>query len=422
MPNERFIMTYPAPRHGLFAVFILVSLTLNLLFFVISAERQQKERYERSIQAEAVAIAEELSAPLSINDRISMSVVANRYIRGDDVAFVGVYDVNDNLLVPVGKETNGHAVKEVVTGSQSVLGYVTVQTHEINRAKIISDNWMYLVGVSFLHALLLLIYGYVARPTDAICTEISHDVRNRLLAKGLLYDVNQKNHAHSSGDPIGTQTGSSSTHHAKHDTPPTQSEPSHQAQSEHTYVIQARFDDPKDLLATVSNQTKNVYFSLCHQLLSKATTELLALPVFHGVSVESISPFDDQGCRIVLSGKDKYSKSALASILLARLALMLNQTIYDKHRELKRFALPIRTYVSDVARQDEVVSVGIKHRKTPLVLMPNRVITDLSSHGNFLKLADPISVAERECRHLRHVSVSHAETLERVRDKVLLSG
>lgn len=144
--------------------------------------------------------------------------------------------------------------------------------------------------------------------------------------------------------------------------------------------------------------------------------------MFHGVSVESISPFDDQGCRIVLSGKDKYSKSALASILLARLALMLNQTIYDKHRELKRFALPIRTYVSDVARQDEVVSVGIKHRKTPLVLMPNRVITDLSSHGNFLKLADPISVAERECRHLRHVSVSHAETLERVRDKVLLSG
>ena len=58
MPNERFIMTYPAPRHGLFAVFILVSLTLNLLFFVISNERQQKERYERSIQAEAVAIAE----------------------------------------------------------------------------------------------------------------------------------------------------------------------------------------------------------------------------------------------------------------------------------------------------------------------------------------------------------------------------
>lgn len=421
MPSERFVMTYPAPRHGLFAVFILASLSLNLLFFVISTERQLEERYERSTQAEAMSIAEELSAPLGINDRISMSVVANRYIKGDDVAFVGVYDVNDNLLVPVGKETDGFVAREVVTGSQSVLGYVTVQTHEINRAKIISGNWMYLVGVAFLHALLLLIYGYVARPTDAIRIEISHDVRNRLLAKGLLYDVNQKNHAHSSGDPISTHSPSG-THHAKHDTPPTQSGSPNQTQSEHTYVIQARFDDPNDLLATVGNQTKNVYFSLCHQLLSQATKELLALPVFHGVSVETISPFDDQGCRIILSGKDKYSKSALASILLARLTLMLSQTIYDKHRELKRFALPMRTYVSDIARQDEVVGVGIKHRKTPLVLLPNRVITGLSPHGNFLKLADPISVAERECRHLRHVSASHAETLERVRDKVLLSG
>ena len=84
--------------------------------------------------------------------------------------------------------------------------------------------------------------------------------------------------------------------------------------------------------------------------------------------MESISPFDDRGCRIVLSGKDKYSKSALASILLAHLILMLNQIIYDKHRELKRFALPMRTYVSDMTRQDEVAGVGIKHRKTPYLV------------------------------------------------------
>lgn len=416
-------MTYTAPRHGLFAVFILASLTLNLLFFVISTEQQLEERYERSTQTQAVAIAEELSAPLGINDRISMSVVANRHIRGDDVAFVGVYDVNENLLVPVGKETDGFIAKEVVTDSQSVLGYVMVQTHEINRAKIISDNWMYLVGVAFLHVLLLLIYGYLARPTNAIRIEIAHDVRNRLLAKGLLYDASQKNHAHTheSDSPIGDSDDSSGTPHAKHDTSPTQVSPN-QAQNEHTYIVQARFDDPNDLLTTVANQTKSVYFSLCHQLLSKATTELLALPVFHGVSMESISPFDDRGCRIVLSGKDKYSRSALASILLAHLILMLNQIIYDKHRELKRFALPMRTYVSDMTRQDEVAGVGIKHRKTPLVLLPNRVMTGLLPHGNFLKLANPVSVAERECHHLRHLSISHAKSLEQVRDKVLLSG
>lgn len=423
-------MTYSAPRHGLFATIILISLTLNVLFFVLSSERQLTVRHELTAQKEALLLSQELSTPLGINDRISISVLANRYIQADDVAFIGVYDINDNLLVPVGKESSGFIARETVTSKSSVLGYVTVQMHAVNRAEIISNNWVYLVSVAFLHAILWLLYGYLAKPSAQLRLQIAHDVRNRLLAKGLLHDVSH--HKHDGNQPQYIINEDNNVH-TPHETnkgstdvtpiismPPDKTNDTNNS-TEHQFITQIRFDDPNELLATVSKQTKSAYFSLCRQLVSQATHELLTKPIFHDVSVIDITQFDNNGCQITLAGRNKYSKTALAAIMLAQLVLMLNHAIYGKHRELKRFALPMHTYISDHARKQDIIKVGSKHRKSPLALLPSTVIMSLSSHGSFIKLSDPLSVAERETRHVRYLSLSHVETLEQARDKVLLS-
>lgn len=408
------IMTYPAPRQGLFAIIILISLTLNLLFFVINAQKQLSTRFESTARKEAILLAEELAAPLSINDRISISVLANRYIQADDLAFIGVYDINENLLVPVGKESTGFIAKEVVANKSNVLGYVMVQAHETNRAHIISQNWIYLTAVAFLHAILWLLYGYLARPSNELRLSIAHDVRNRLLAKGLLHEVshrpddkpNTTTNTPNIKQPIATPDVSG---HGKKEVNPNQ------------FVVQIRFEDPNRLLDTVSQQTKNAYFSLCHRLILNATKELLSQSQFAQINLEHMSEFSDDGCRIVLSGQGKNHQTALSAIMLSHLILLLSQTIYAKHRELKRFALNMRTYVSDTAHQKDIISVGAKHRKTPLVLLPPQIIVALSSHGSFIRLPNPMSVAERECRHARHLGVSYVETIEQLRDKVLLS-
>ncbi len=413
-------MTHTAPRLGLFAIITLISLTLNLLFFVLHTERQLIDKQSKSAEQQALMLSQELIAPLSIHDRISMSVIANRYLQVGDLAFVGVYDANDHIIVPLGLESSaGVLAEEMITNNESVLGKVVVHTNPISRAQIISDNWMYLLGVALLHVLLWVVYGYVARPSPKLRLQIAQQVRERLLAKGLLEATKEDGHAaydkqegDTSGSPkegelmFGTHSTTEEHIDGKYD----------------RFVVQVRFDDPNRLLETIGQQTKAIYFSLCQQLAVKAAEEMVALPVFSGVSIQSVSDFDEKGCQITLVGRQELSKPALASVMLAHLIIMLNRVIYDKHRELKRFALPVRTYVSDADRQEDVRGVGIKHKENPLVLLPTTCITSLVHQGNFQKVSSPTSVAERESYYVRQLSKSNAERLEGLRDKILMSA
>lgn len=410
-------MIYSAPRRGLFAIIILISLALNVLFFVIHSERELNARDKLTAQREASLLAESVATALSINDRIGMSVLANRHIRADEVAFIGIYDAHDNLLVPIGSESTGITIREPVTNRSNILGHVVIQLHNTNRAEIISQSWVYLLAVTFLHIVLWLMYGYLARPTNKLRLEIAHDVRNRLLAKGLLYDAKHGHHDFSENSPD-LETKPTSHHNVKEQNTPKSTA---FAVNMDSIVVQILFDDPHELMSTVSNQTKQVYFSLCQQLTHKAIKEMLAKPLFYGVSLNQIGEFNEKGCQIMLSGQDRYSKTALAGVMFAHLMLLLNQIIYAKHRELKRFALNIRTFVSCPDRQEEVVGVGVKHRETPLVLLPAKTLETLLVHGDFDKLTDPLSVAERECRHSKNISLSHVQTIEQVRDKILSS-
>ncbi len=418
-------MTYTAPRLGLFAIITLVSLTLNLLFFVLHTQRQLTDKQASNAQQQVLLLSQELATPLSINDRISMSVVANRYLQLGNLAFVGVYDVNDRIIVPLGLESSsGVLAEEMITNHDNVLGKVVVHTTPVSRAQIISDNWIYLAAVALLHIFLWFVYSHMARPSKSLRLEIAHQVRDRLLAKGLLETV--KHDSHASQDEAESGNHSSSDDgimlHDKDGSLERQISKTYLEDKGNKLVVQVRFDDPNQLLDTIGQQTKTLYFSLCQQLVEKATQELAALPVFSGVAIHEVSDFDDDGCQIVLVGKNEFAKSALASVMLARLILMLNRVIYDKHRELKRFALPVRTYVSDVSRQMDVLGVGVKHKEGLLVLLSPKHIASLAQHGNFQKMFSPTSVAERECRYVKQLSESNVERLEKLRDKVLMSA
>jgi hypothetical protein len=186
-------------------------------------------------------------------------------------------------------------------------------------------------------------------------------------------------------------------------------------------AVQIRFEDPDDLLSAVSHHTKSTYFNLCNQILVKAVQELLKLPVLSGVSLHSLNDYDDNGTTVLLKADNRHAKATTAGVMLARLIVMLNQIVYDKHRELKRFCLTTRGMVSDFEHQKEIVAVSKNHRERVLILIPEAGIIEAKSYVNFERLSKPRTALERQSYYLKLVSESTLQRLFQVRDAVLLS-
>lgn len=436
-------MTYFAPRQGLFAVIILVSLVLHVLFFVISQEYEQNKQQYATAQREALLIAEEIAIPLNSLDRVSISIIANRYLNHDNIDFIGVYDSEDNLIVPVGKESPDPTIStETITLKNQVLGKVAVHTHTVNRAQIISRNWLFLASIFVIHIILWLAYGYVARPSKNMLTKIAEDMRLRLLSSNILPDPPD-----TSSEPViaptdrpeltptdktdkTNQTDKTDKEKHNHNKPsstpnkpvetPYNKEPIRQ-EDKNYIAVQIRFDDNNELLHTLSQHTKLAYFSLCTQLLTRATHELLKLPVIGGVSLLRIDDYNDNGAMVILQADNPHGKTATAGVMLARLMIILNQIVYDKHRELKRFALPIRTMVSNLSCIDEILAISKKHRERVLILVSELDLIQLNTYVVLDKLHNPTTINEHECRWLKSVTDPTAERLEKLRNAVLLS-
>ncbi|MDO4896807.1 MAG: hypothetical protein Q3971_05525 [Moraxella sp.] len=417
-------MTYFAPRQGLFAVIMLVSMSLHLLFFVLGQEHTLSQQQQAIAQQKATLIAEEITIPLHAQDRVSVSVITSRYIKDEQVDFIGVYDSNDSLIVPVGKESpQSFTIKEPITLHNQVLGSVAVHAHTINRAEIISKNWLFLVAVFALHVFIYLSYGYVARPSKNMLAKIAEDMRLRLLNSNVLPASLPVSPPSPPLEPI---THQDSPKHDGDDNVPEPDIPSSSSDipapiSNNYIMIQIQFDDADGLMSTVSHHTKSAYFALCTQLLNKAVHELLQLPVVSGVSLFGIDDYSEQGAVVVLKADNRHAKVATAAMMLARLMILLNQIVYDKHRELKRFGLPVRAMVSDIDHKEHILQVAKKYKERILILVGETDLSQLSTYGELDKLINPTTIYERECRWLKAVSESTAKRIETVRDTVLLS-
>ena len=323
-------MTYFAPRQGLFAVIILISMSLHLLFFVVSQDYTQSKQRQAIAEHKALLIADEIAIPLNAQDRISVSVIANRYIKDNQVDFIGVYDSKDNLIVPVGKESPQNFVaNESITLHNQVLGSVVVHTHAVNRAEIISQNWVFLSAMFVLHIIIALIYGYIARPSKNMLKKIADDMRSHLLNSNVYSAISSAPPQDDvvitpvSPSPVSpsndtdqqtTVTSTPSPKENKDDSQP----PKNSTKSSHM-VIQIRFDDANNLMATVSHHTKVAYFSLCTELLNRAVVELLKLPVVSGVSLLEIDDYSEKGATVTLKADNRHAKVAVAAMMLAKL-------------------------------------------------------------------------------------------------------
>ncbi|WP_440453719.1 hypothetical protein [Psychrobacter sp. ASPA161_9] len=173
-------MTYLAPRQGLFAIIILVSFCLQTLLLVISTDQQLTKSREQKGEQMVAQLIDEARLSLENKDRVSLSVIANRYTSEQDVARIVIKDSNDEILVPVGNAPmqQGDTISQMATKGDAVIGSVALTLKDISKGEIIAMQWPFVIGSLIFHLFLWLLYGYVARPTKEQINALSRDIQD----------------------------------------------------------------------------------------------------------------------------------------------------------------------------------------------------------------------------------------------------
>ncbi|MGP9519343.1 MULTISPECIES: hypothetical protein [unclassified Psychrobacter] len=476
-------MTYLAPRQGLFAIILLVSFCLQTLLLVISTDQQLSN--SRALKGEQMVaqLIDEARLSLENKDRVSLSVIANRYTSEQDVTRILIKDNNDEILVPVGNAPmqQGDTIRQIATNGDAVIGSVALTLKDVSKGEIITMQWPFVIGTMLLHLLLWLIYGYLARPTKEQINALSRDIQE--LYRDQYRPVDQRgydreierqstgqsathladsqiasdNTANAAADKV-TNTRKFNVHNEVNEYLRTQqsqdagsdtdnlAETSEGGESEvadtdsaaskaasHTsklsasrsvdsVTVQVGFHDEFNMLERLAPAQRLPYLALCTQLLNQAVTELLKQPLLLGVSAMNEAHFEDNGASVVLKADNSHAKVALAGVMLAKLYLMLNKIIHDKHIELSRFALPAKAGVSDEAQSEPMTHLlqSIGKKEQLLILLPNAGLKQISNHVQVHSLMRPTTVYERECAIFDGANDSLIQRLADVRNAVLM--
>ncbi len=485
-------MTYLAPRQGLFAIIILVSFCLQTLLLVISTDQQLSNSRELKGEQMVAQLIDEARLSLENQDRVSLSVIANRYTSEQDVSRLVIKNNKDEILVPVGNAPlqQGETISQIATNGDAVIGSVALTLKEVSKGEIITMQWPFVIGSMILHLLLLLVYSYVARPTKEQINTLSHEIENIHRDQYALSAQTRSRYRNDADSdnisepsivvantadtanvaPVSTSNihnelnaylrsqqaagkeaqASENTldEHANqaqmnNATAPTSSE-THDSSATASVMSDSRkpsttvaslsssralekvsvhitFHDEYNMLELLAPETRTPYLALCTQLLQQALTELLRQPLLLGVSAVNEPYFDEKGASIVLKADNSHAKVALAGVMLAKLYLMLNKIIHDKHIELSRFALPAKAGVSDEAQSDAMTQLlkTVGKKEQMLILLPNAGLKQIGSYVQVQSVKRPTTVYERECAVFDGGNDAMMQRLADVRNSVL---
>lgn len=428
-------MNHLAPRQGKFAIVLLISFCLHFLMLTFSSEKSQYE--QRTDKGEKIVeqLAKEAMVGITNQDRISLSVLANRYQVDNDVAKLVISDPNNQPLVQTGQAQNdvGQVIDKPIIQNNQVLGHATVTMKAVSKGEIVSSQWLFVLGSAILHGFLWLIYGYMARPTQEQLEQLGEKVQQRIaLARGSLAlakaagldadELQLDNHdtiedtgiaaepattGKSINDFLNREKFKSVTPDSAVNQAPTQTDDVAQtrvmqAQTQPEIELQIQFYDQYNLLKRVAPEVSKPYFQLCNQLLMRASQSLfdpsnnVLNRYIKDVSIKDTSHFSVNGAVIHLTGNAQ--QLPLAAVLLSKLLIILNQVVYEKHRELSRFALPLTIGTSLSPQFDDVQKLMANHAKEDglLLLYPLELLKTLDGKVQFKNISHPTTITERE--------------------------
>jgi len=396
---------------------------------------------------------------ITSQDRISLSVLANRYQVDQEVAKLVISDQTNQPLVQTGQAQNevGQVIDKPIIQNNQVLGHATIIMKAVSKGEIVSSQWLFVLGSAILHGFLWLIYGYMARPTQEQLAQLGEKVQQHIaLARGslastspvltadselqldedTLYDKAGDSSANAqpaaTGKTINDFLNREKSKPAK-DIPQTQPTATDNLAQETTVdshkqpeiELQIHFYDQYHLLKRVAPEVAKPYFQLCNQLLMRASNSLFNSSnnvlnrYIKDVYIKDNSHFNANGAVIHLAGKAE--QLPLAAVLLSKLLIILNQVVYEKHRELSRFALPLTIGTSISHQFDDVQKLMANHAKEDglLLLYPLDLLKTLDGKVQFKNLQHPTTITEREMVWYNGLSETLMTELIAKRDDIL---
>ena len=454
-------MNHLAPRQGKFAIVLLISFCLHFLMLTFSSEKSQYEQRTQKGEKIVEQLAKEAMVGITSQDRISLSVLANRYQVDQEVAKLVISDQNNQPLVQTGQAQNevGQVIDKPIIQNNQVLGHAIITMKAVSKGEIVSSQWLFVLGSAILHGFLWLIYGYMARPTQEQLAQLGEKVQQHIaLARGglappnpvltaggelqldedTLYNIGDSSataQPAATGKTINDFLNREKSKSAKdiHQTQPTATEATDNlaqenivdSQKQPEIELQIHFYDQYHLLKRVAPEVAKPYFQLCNQLLMRASNSLFNSSnnvlnrYIKDVYIKDNSHFNAKGAVIHLAGKAE--QLPLAAVLLSKLLIILNQVVYEKHRELSRFALPLTIGTSISHRFGDVQKLMANHAKEDglLLLYPLDLLKTLDGKVQFKNLQHPTTITEREMVWYNGLSETLMTELIAKRDDIL---
>lgn len=455
-------MNHLAPRQGKFAIVLLISFCLHFLMLIFSSEKSQYEQRTQKGEKIVEQLAKEAMVGITSQDRISLSVLANRYQVDQEVAKLVISDQNNQPLVQTGQAQNevGQVIDKPIIQNNQVLGHAIITMKAVSKGEIVSSQWLFVLGSAILHGFLWLIYGYMARPTQEQLAQLGEKVQQHIaLARGSLASTNpaltadgelqldegtlynKAGDSSAAAQPAATgktindflNREKSKSVNDNNQAQPTATEATDnlaqettvESQKQPEIELQIHFYDQYHLLKRVAPEVAKPYFQLCNQLLMRASNSLFNSSnnvlnrYINDVYIKDNSHFNANGAVIHLAGKAE--QLPLAAVLLSKLLIILNQVVYEKHRELSRFALPFTIGTSISHRFGDVQKLMANHAKEDglLLLYPLDLLKTLDGKVQFKNLQHPTTITEREMVWYNGLSETLMTELIAKRDEIL---
>lgn len=441
-------MTKLAPRQGIFAIILLISFVFHVLILLFNTEKQQFDIRTSKSEKIVAQLGKEALSSIVNQDRISLSVLLNRYQVDDDIASLIITDKDKRILASIGKNDviSGQVLEQDVVYNNQTVGQVIVNMKATAKSQIISEQLFFIIGSFLLHILIWLCYTYMARPTKEQLLLIQQRIQQVFLKN---QQLNQQN------SPVGNENVEKPLEKEKATPPksiddflmhsrrnqmlqtpsPVENPPQPEEQPvvvnpidevPKTQVV-IRFFDTNELLKHIAPELSEPYYQFCEELLQQTiyhlfnpqqTSDILR-PYTQGVTVERINTFSKDGVMFNLLGDD--NKLAMAGVLVGKLFIILNQVMYEKHRELGRFALPTQVGIGNNQQLTEINQLMSNHGQEDGILfrLPENMIATLYGNVQLKNLRSASNLAEREMLYYDGLSAILMETLIAERDKIL---
>lgn len=409
-------MSLAAPNKGIFAFAIVFSFCLHTVAFVLGAQKYAQNTHNDIAKTAAISLAKDAAMPLSIGAIVDMGVVAKRYDYAQ-ISFIGIYDNNKNLLSALGDEMDAqaHTIQNQSTYTHAVAddnGFVTVLPKSVSRAQIISAHWLFLVACMALHALIWFLYAYLARPSKKMVVKIEQMVQQKLNA--------QARHQQSNQNKAQSQKPQSVSDFLANQQPNLHN--THPIDEDADVVLLVEFLDNMRLLPLLSDDVATPYFELYNEILQKSCEVMLSSNRFKQVQLVKITPFatkthnqSTNSASITLKGKD----SIVLAAILGKILVDISQIVYERHRQIKQFALPIKTIA---CTKDKLTGAQILFRQHSQSVMILAHSTDYPKIGTLAKLErfnKPTSIHEQNCRWITAIQENSVDSIQKLAQKVL---